>query len=89
MSPDDVGMILQRALTTTLIVAGPIVLVSMAVGLVISIVQAATQVNEATLPFVPKLVVTALLLILFGGAMMGQLTDFTRFVFTAASQVAR
>ncbi len=89
MSPDQVGAVLQRALMTTLVVAGPIVLVSMAVGLVISIVQAATQVNESTLTFVPKLVVTALLLILFGGAMMGQLTDFTRFVFTAASQVPR
>ncbi len=87
MTPNEVGIVLQRALFTSLLVAGPIVLVSMGIGLAISIVQAATQVNEQTLTFVPKLVLTAVLLILFGGAMMDQLIDFTRFVFATASQI--
>ncbi len=89
MNANDVGTVLQRALYTVLLVGGPIVLVTMVVGLAVSIVQAATQVNEATLTFVPKLIVTAVLLVLFGSAMMGQLLEFTRFVFTAASQVPK
>jgi len=70
-------------------VGGPIVIISMAVGLVISILQAATQINEATLTFVPKLVVVALVLIILGPMMAGQLTDFTRFVFEAASEAGQ
>ena len=89
MTADDVGTVMERALWTTFIVGGPIVLVSMGVGLAISIVQAATQINEATLTFVPKLIVVALVLVLLGPAMVGQLTEFTRFVFQVASEAAR
>ena len=89
MSGADVGAVLQRALYTTLMVGGPIILVSMGVGLVISVIQAATQINEATLTFVPKLLVVALILMLLGPAMVSQLTDFTRYVFEAASQAGR
>ena len=89
MSGADVGAVLQRALYTTLLVGGPIVLVSMAVGLVISVFQAATQINEATLTFVPKLLVVALILMLLGPAMVSQLTDFTRYVFEVASQAGQ
>ena len=87
MSGGDVGAVLQRALYVALMVGGPIVLVSMAVGLTISIFQAATQINEATLTFVPKLVLVAVVLMLLGPSMASQLTDFTRYVFDAASQV--
>ncbi len=80
---------MQRALWTTFMVGGPIVLVSLGVGLAISIVQAATQINEATLTFVPKLIVVALVLVLLGPAMIGQLTEFTRFVFEVAAEAAR
>jgi flagellar biosynthetic protein FliQ len=89
MSGADVGAVLQRALYTTLLVGGPIVLVSMAVGLVISVFQAATQINEATLTFVPKLLVVALILMLLGPSMVSQLTDFTRYVFEVASQAGQ
>ncbi len=89
MNASDVSAVMGQALYTLLIVGGPIVLVSMAVGLVISVVQAATQINEATLTFVPKLIVVAVLLMLFGGAMFGQLTEFTRFVFQVAAGAAR
>jgi flagellar biosynthetic protein FliQ len=77
---------MQRALYTTLMIGGPIVLVSMAVGLCISVIQAATQINEATLTFVPKLIVVAVVLMILGPMMSSQLTDFTRYVFDAASQ---
>jgi flagellar biosynthetic protein FliQ len=89
MGASDVGAVMQRALTTTLMVGGPIVLVSMAVGLVISVIQAATQINEATLTFVPKLLVVCLVLLILGPGMATNLTDFTRFVFQAASEAGR
>jgi len=70
-------------------VGGPIILASMAVGLVISVIQAATQINEATLTFVPKLLVVALVLMILGPNMVSQLTDFTRYIFHAASEAGR
>jgi len=89
MSGADVGAVMQRALYTTLMVGGPIVLVSMGVGLVISVIQAATQINEPTLTFVPKLLVVALILLLLGPLMVTQLTDFTQYVFQTMSQVGQ
>jgi flagellar biosynthetic protein FliQ len=89
MSQSDVGAVLQRALYTTLMVGGPIVLVSMVVGLAISVFQAATQINEATLTFVPKLIIVALVLMILGPMMAGQLTDFTRYVFQVASETGQ
>jgi flagellar biosynthetic protein FliQ len=89
MSGGDVGQVMQRALYTTLMVGGPIILVSMVVGLAISIIQAATQINEATLTFVPKLLLVSLVLVILGPMMATQLTDFTRYVFESAAQVSR
>jgi flagellar biosynthetic protein FliQ len=89
MTTGDVISLLQRTLYTMLAVGGPIVLATMAVGLVISIVQAATQVNEATLTFVPKLAVVAAILMIAGPGMLQQLVDFTRFIFSAAVASAR
>ena len=89
MSGSDVGAVMQRALFTTLMVGGPSVLVSMAVGLCISVLQAATQINEATLTFVPKLIVVSLVLMIFGPMMVSQLTDFTQYVFQVASEVSK
>ena len=84
MATGDLISILQRTLYTMLAVAGPIVLATMAVGLIISVFQAATQVNEATLTFVPKLIVVAAILLLAGPGMLQQLVDFTRFIFATA-----
>jgi flagellar biosynthetic protein FliQ len=89
MTTGDVISLLQRTLFTMLAVGGPIVMATMAVGLVISILQAATQVNEATLTFVPKLIVVAAILLLAGPGMLQQLIDFTRYIFATAVTVAR
>lgn len=89
MTGSDVGAVMQRALYTTLMVGGPIIMVSMVVGLAISIIQAATQINEATLTFVPKLLLVSLVLVILGPMMATQLSDFTRYVFESASQVSR
>lgn len=88
---DDVASFLSladRMLWITALVAAPVLLASLAVGLLVGIVQAATSVNEQTLTFVPKLAVTALVLVLLGGSMMGLVVDFTQEIFARIAQVA-
>jgi len=79
----------DRMLWVTALVAAPVLLASLAVGLVVGIIQAATSVNEQTLTFVPKLAVTALVLVLFGASMMALVADFAEDVFAQVAQVAR
>ncbi|MEO0031125.1 MAG: hypothetical protein RIS94_883 [Pseudomonadota bacterium] len=89
---DDTGSMLaltDRMLWVTALVAGPVLLASLAVGLVVGIVQAATSVNEQTLTFVPKLAVTALVLVLLGGAMLGLIGDFLRDIFAQIAVIGR
>lgn len=76
----------DKMLWVTALAAAPVLLAALAVGLVIGIVQAATSVNEQTLTFVPKLAVTALVLVVFGGAMIGLVSDFTEEIF---AEIAR
>jgi len=64
-----------------MIVAGPILLISMLVGLIISIIQAATSINEQTMTFVPKLIITALMMIIAGGWMLQQMMDLVMRIF--------
>ena len=71
----------DRMLWVTALVAAPVLLASLAVGLVIGIIQAATSVSEQTLTFVPKLLVIALVLVVMGGAMMGLIADFMQDIF--------
>ena len=59
-------------------VAGPILIVSLAIGLGISLIQSVTQIQEVTLTFVPKLAGVALVIVMAGNWMLGQLTAFTR-----------
>lgn len=76
----------DRMLWVTALVAAPVLLASLAVGLVIGIVQAATSVSEQTLTFVPKLMIIALVLVVMGASMMGLVADFTQDIF---SEIAR
>ncbi|MTK08065.1 MAG: flagellar biosynthetic protein FliQ [Hungatella sp.] len=61
--------------------AGPVLVVSMIIGILISILQAATQIHEQTITFVPKLLVVGLILLMMGSNMMKTLSDFTIHVF--------
>jgi flagellar biosynthetic protein FliQ len=74
----DIG---RQAMWTIALVSAPLLLVALGVGLFIGIIQAATSINEMTLSFIPKLVVMALALMLFGSWMLGTLVDFTRSIF--------
>jgi flagellar biosynthesis protein FliQ len=68
----------QQALWVLALGAAPILIPALIVGVLLGMVQAATSINEATLSFVPKLIVVAVCLALFGGSIMVLLTDFTR-----------
>ncbi|CUX49390.1 flagellar biosynthetic protein FliQ [Clostridium sp. C105KSO13] len=61
--------------------AGPILIISMVVGIFISIIQAATQIHEQTLTFVPKLIVIGVLLVVSGDSMLKSLQEFTQHIF--------
>jgi len=67
----------QNAMTITLMIAGPVLIVSLIIGIVISLIQAATQINEVTLSFIPKIVGIGLVLMLLGSWMLQQLILFT------------
>ncbi len=76
--PSSLLALADRMLWTAGLAAIPVLAANLAVGLVVGIIQAATSVNEQTLTFVPKLAVTALVLVLLGGAMMGLVGDFLK-----------
>ncbi len=78
MTPETVMTQGRLAMETLLLVAGPLLLVALAIGLVVSIFQAATQINEATLSFIPKLVGIMLALVIGGPWMLSVLLDFMR-----------
>ncbi|SMF25057.1 flagellar biosynthesis protein FliQ [Pseudogulbenkiania subflava] len=77
MSPELVINIVQNALYVLIIVAAPVLLVSLLVGLLISVLQAATQINEMTLTFIPKLLALFVTLVLAGPWMINTLVDYT------------
>ncbi|MEJ5977487.1 flagellar biosynthetic protein FliQ [Novosphingobium sp. PS1R-30] len=79
----------DRMLWVAALASAPILITTLAVGLIVGIVQAATSVNEQTLTFVPKLAVTAFVLVVFGASMMGLISDFTKEIFTQIAQVTR
>ena len=89
MASSELSIVLQQSLFAVLAVGGPILVSTLVVGLVVSVFQAATQINEATLSFVPKLLVVAAILIVMGPGMIERLVTFARLTFQAAAEVAR
>lgn len=76
MDPQQVFTIGQQGMTVLLTVAAPVLIVILVVGLVVSVFQAATQINESTLSFVPKIIAAVLVLSVAGPWMMGTLVDY-------------
>ena len=81
MTPESVMALGQQALTVTLLVAAPLLIAALAVGLIVSIFQAATQINEMTLSFIPKLIAMFVTLIVAGPWMLTMLVDYMRRLF--------
>ena len=89
MTPTAVIELGRQAVEVTLLVSAPLFIAALVTGLVISIFQAATQINEMTLSFVPKLIVVAICLAVFGGSIMILVADFTREIFARIPDIVR
>ncbi len=77
MTPETVMAIAQRALEITLLLSAPLLLTALVTGLLVSAFQAATQINEMTLSFIPKLLAVSLTLVVAGPWMLKQLVSYT------------
>jgi flagellar biosynthetic protein FliQ len=78
MTPTTVIEIGRNAIEITLLISAPLFIAALVTGLIVSIFQAATQINEATLSFVPKLVVIFITMIVAGPWMITMMTDYMR-----------
>ncbi|MDA8327928.1 MAG: flagellar biosynthesis protein FliQ [Betaproteobacteria bacterium] len=83
MTPESVMTLGRHAMEITLMVAAPMLLVALVIGLIVSVFQAATQINETTLSFIPKLVGIFIALIVAGPWMLSVMLDYMREVFTS------
>jgi flagellar biosynthetic protein FliQ len=78
MTPETVMTVAQRALETTLLLSAPLLLTALAIGLLVGVFQAATQINEMTLSFIPKLLGMAIALVIAGPWMLKLIVGYTR-----------
>ncbi len=81
MAQDAFLAIAQQALWVLALASAPILIPALVTGVLLGMVQAATSINEQTLSFVPKLILVAICLALFGGSIMVLIADFTRDIF--------
>jgi flagellar biosynthetic protein FliQ len=88
MTPESVMTIAQQAMELTLMVSAPLLLTALIIGLIVSIFQAATQINEMTLSFIPKLIGMFAVLILSGPWMIGLLLDYMTRLFSSIPYLA-
>lgn len=89
MTPDQVLAIARHALEVTLLLAAPLLLVALAVGLLVGVFQAATQINEMTLSFIPKLIAMAIALMIAGPWMLKLIVGYTRELFESIPGMLR
>lgn len=82
MTNDQVMDIFYSFFLLALKLGGPVLVISMVIGIIIAVFQAATQIHEQTVTFVPKLLVIAMLLLIFGSTMLVSLQEYTREVFS-------
>ena len=87
MTPELVMNIGRQAIEMTLILCGPMLLAALVIGLIVSIFQAATQIDEQTLSFIPKLIGTFIVLILTGPWMLQMMVDYIRRLFESIPQL--
>lgn len=81
MTTGEINDLMYHVFVLAVKIGGPILIVGMAIGVIISIIQAATQIHEQTLSFVPKLFVIGCILVMFGGTMLKQLQELTQHIF--------
>jgi len=89
VTPESVIGFGQQALHIAMLIGAPLLLTALAVGLLIGMIQAATQINEQTLSFIPKLISMALVMIIAGPWMLRTLVQFTRTLIENLPQAVR
>lgn len=82
MTTGEINDLLYQVFILAVQLAAPVLIISMLVGIAISILQAATQIHEQTLTFVPKLIVIGVILVVTGSSMLQTLQEFTYQIFT-------
>jgi len=82
MTPELVVQLARRSFEVTLMLSAPLLIASLVIGLIISIFQAVTSINEATLAFAPKIVAVMVAMIIFFPWMMSYMSDFTREIYS-------
>ncbi|MBT2337252.1 flagellar biosynthesis protein FliQ [Variovorax paradoxus] len=87
MTPESVMSLGSQAIHVSLLLGAPMLLVALVVGLIISVFQAATQINEATLSFIPKLLAVFAVLVIAGPWMLAQMLDYIRTLFSSIPQL--
>lgn len=88
MTPEMVMTIAHEAMYIAMLLAAPLLLVSLVVGLAVSLFQAATQINETTLTFIPKLIAIAVTLVIAGPWMLTTVLDYMHRMFTSIPSLA-
>lgn len=88
MNPETVMNFGRNAMETTLMVSAPLLLTVLVIGLIVSVFQAATQINEATLSFIPKLVGVFAALVIAGPWMLTVMLDYMRQILTSFPMVS-
>ena len=81
MTPDTVIKLAEQSIYMIIIISAPMLLIALAVGLIVSVFQAMTQIQEQTLAFIPKILAVFLALVFFGPWMVTLLLDYTRDLF--------
>jgi flagellar biosynthetic protein FliQ len=87
MTPETIMSMGNQAIQVSLLLGAPLLLVALIVGLIISIFQAATQINEQTLSFIPKLLAVFATLVIAGPWMLNQMLDYIRTLFMSIPQL--
>ena len=87
MTPSDVMTMGQQALEVTLLISAPLLGAVLVTGLVVSVFQAATQINEQTLSFIPKLLALAAVVVVAGPWMLALITDFMHRLYSSIPQI--
>ena len=82
MTPDLVVQLARRSFEAALLLSAPLLIASLVVGLLVSIFQAVTSINEATLSFAPKIVAVMVAIVIFFPWMMSYMGDFTREIYS-------
>ncbi|MDD2365536.1 MAG: flagellar biosynthesis protein FliQ [Desulfuromonadaceae bacterium] len=89
MTPELVVQLARRSFEATLMLAAPLLIASLLIGLLISVFQAVTSINEATLAFAPKIIAVMVAMIIFFPWMMSYMSDFTREIYSFIATMRR